>query len=304
MSVYRNIQARLEDAREGYPNPLPTLELIRENGYVPQSLNTGIPFVRENTEVRSAQNGSYDNTMYWGAATVQLIVGIAHELVPGMTDTKLEDALRAWLVPSVRARLVYRRSDDDDWRQIDIRGNTGSGMNINLIRSDFDKLSMIWKAPRGISESYGIDGAPESRLLTPATDVEAGRAYDLAHDRTYPASSLIGSNIAPNLGTAPVFPKLFIYGPCTQPRVENITTGETLEFLSSYSLASGDYLEIDFEEGTVLLNGDAGNSRYNQIDFSVSDWWQLIPGTNYVRFYPLTVADPGIARIEWRHGFY
>jgi hypothetical protein len=303
------LEARLEDARSSdTPNLLAPLELIKTNGYIPQNINLGIGAVRENAENRSNQSGTKDRTQFWGSAAVQLVVGVAKELAVGLdpydepwTDQKLEDRLRAWVVPSMRAFLIYRRDPNDAWRQVEIRGNTPSGPSIGLVRSDFDRVALAWKAPRGISESYVLEETPLASTL----DTEAGRAYDLTFNRTYPASSPIGTQPILNRGNAPTFPhRVFIYGPCAQPRIENVTTGETLEFKSTFSLTAGQYLEIDFEEGTVLLDGNPANSRYDRIDFSVSTWWQLVPGTNLCRFYPLSSTPPSIAYIKWRHGYY
>ena len=88
-----------------------------------------------------------------------------------------------------------------------------------------------------------------------------------------------------------------------QPRLENATTGKALEFDAAYSLLTGEYLVVDFKEGTVLLNGDTANSRYDQLDFSVSEWFELIPGETNLRLYPLTQSAPASALIEFRSAY-
>jgi hypothetical protein len=58
-----------------------------------------------------------------------------------------------------------------------------------------------------------------------------------------------------------------------------VTLGEVFE-LDNVTLVDGQYLEIDMDAKTVLLNGDSSLSYYNKINFTTSTWWQLQPGTN------------------------
>lgn len=62
--------------------------------------------------------------------------------------------------------------------------------------------------------------------------------------------------------------------------VENLTTGETFSMV--LDMVGGSFLDFNFNEGTVLLDGTASRSRY--VERPESTWWKLVPGDNVVRF--------------------
>ena len=76
----------------------------------------------------------------------------------------------------------------------------------------------------------------------------------------------------------------------TNATITNETTGETLTI--TYTLGSGEYLEIDFAAKTVMLNGVA--SRYYAKSVS---WRELVAGSNSVRV--TSGSGTGSASIRW-----
>ena len=303
-TILTNIDAYLEDSRlPGSAGYIPPLILSPQYGFVLQRFNPGFPEIRDVSEKRPSQNGTFDFTRYFGARAITLEVALASELQddPLVTDQVLQDQLRRWMAPDVRAYLYIRYDSADEYRRIKIRpSNLGSSLSF-LHHRDFRKVSLGWRGVDGIFESSVL----QEESLEPSVAVELGRTYDQAYDKTYAASAVIGAKTVYNNGNVSVFPLVAIYGACTQPRIENQTTGDKLEFLASYTLNAGEYLLIDFAEGTVLLNGDAANSRYDKIDFAsgISKWWSLIPGINLLRFYPLSFTTPSKALLSWRSGF-
>lgn len=305
-----NIEAWLQDTREpGAAGYLPPLYLRPEFGYVPQKLVKGFPEVRSVDDKRPSQNGTFDFTEFYGACAVNLVVALAPEIVaptvavPVWTDERLEDQINMWLSPGRRSYLYARRKPSDSLRRVLIRSSQ-RGTGINLVsNAEFGEMSLAWRGIDGVWEAAEVTQA----FLNPGSAVEAGRVYDKTYDITYPASAVIGTSNVFNAGTADTFPIVTIYGPCTGPRIENQTTGKKLEFLSSYVLAAGEFLRIDFKEGTVALNGDPSQSasRYDKIDFAggISDWWNLIPRDNLLRFYPVSYTSPSYVLIEYRHAY-
>lgn len=81
-----------------------------------------------------------------------------------------------------------------------------------------------------------------------------------------------------NVGNAASAPFFRIYGPITNPVLRNETTGEQLSL--NLVIASGDYVDIDVKNRTVLLNGTA--NRY--FNLTSAQWWYLQPGVNQVRY--------------------
>lgn len=294
----RNIAMRLEDTLlPGTPRYKAPLPLVPQNGYVPQGLTLGPLDVREQVTKRPSANGTFDYTSLYGNRAVTAVVGLAAEMVPGggVYDQDIEDALRAWTNPQTRCYLYWQRDTMRYERRILLRGGAAS-LPLQFVKSDFDIVSLAWKAPEGTSE----DSLETSSQVFPSGSIEVGRSYDLTYDRTYPDSAPLGSLTIANNGNADVLPIVTIYGPCTQPRIQNVTTGLSLEFVSGLTLSSTDYLLINFKDGTVWLNGDPTNSRYSSINFSTSSWWPIVPGVNSLRFYPLSNTYPSSAVVAIR----
>lgn len=70
-----------------------------------------------------------------------------------------------------------------------------------------------------------------------------------------------------------------ISGPVTDPRIENVSTGQTVAFVGT--VASGQTLVVSSLNRTVLLNGTT--SRYSWLVGS-SQWFDLAAGDNTIRF--------------------
>jgi len=271
------------------PYYMDNLYLTHANGFVPQSLNLGHPEVRDNSQKRANQSGTFDFTQHHGASAVQITVALAPELMETpLTETALLDKLKRWTNPYSRSYLIYREQGEVDWRKILIR-NANSNRNISLVRSEFGNVSLTFRAPKGISESYEEVTVPLS-----FNGLESGRTYDLTFDRTYPASNIIGLREVINLGSTEAYPRLRIYGPCSGFRCENVTTGKTLWFKDAFTLLANEYLVIDFEEGTVYMNGDPTNQRYSELKITEADydWWKLVCGVNMVRAVATTFTSP------------
>ena len=107
---------------------------------------------------------------------------------------------------------------------------------------------------------------------------DVGRTYDRTYDVAY-GGGQSGVEQVNNIGNFATRPVATINGPCTNPRIENVTVGRTIQV--NISLAGTDSLTIDFDKRTILLNGTA--SRYNSLDPD-SQWWDLVPGLNEVRY--------------------
>lgn len=103
-----------------------------------------------------------------------------------------------------------------------------------------------------------------------------------------------GTGNAENAGIFPVYPTARIQGPAGPLiSLQNLTTGKRL--VLNGSLASTEYLDIDFANRTVLLNGET--NRYNLVDQTQSEWWPLEAGLNSVQFFS---TDGGTASLSWR----
>lgn len=82
-----------------------------------------------------------------------------------------------------------------------------------------------------------------------------------------------------NLGNYPTPPVFEIYGPVTNPVIDNDTTGESIT-TEGLELTSTDVARIDVVNRTFEVNGV---SRPDFIDASATDWFDLVPGDNALR---------------------
>jgi hypothetical protein len=296
-----NVEMYLEDTLAPTdPGYLPPLVFQPSYGFVPQGMNQGFPEVRDNVTKRPSQDGTFDFTEFLGARSVTLNVALSPE-TSGLSERDLEDQLRRWMHPSRRSWLYVQSSGGSDFRRIYVRPSTvASSMNF-ITNRNFRTVSLSWKAANGVWEGAEL----QMEELEAGTDSETGRTYDETYDKTYPASDVVGEKTVYNYGTAPAFPIARIYGPVTQPRIENKTTNKRIIFTTGLVIAAGEYLEINFAEGTATMNGNINNSRYQFLDFAggLSEWWSLIPGANKLRFYPGTYTPPGVAIFEWRSAY-
>lgn len=120
---------------------------------------------------------------------------------------------------------------------------------------------------------------------------------------TAPAAAT-GSITFDNPGTAPVDPIIDIFGPVTNPIIENTTLGASLIFNASggVTIPAGQFLRVDFNSRRVLL---AGTSDYrSKLDLIASTWWDpniwgLTSGSNTIRLRGDSVADPAKAVVQF-----
>lgn len=89
------------------------------------------------------------------------------------------------------------------------------------------------------------------------------------------------ANVATNDGQVGAPVVIRITGACTNPRIENQTTGEFLQF-NNLVMDADDVLEIDtgFGQKKILLNGD---NAFNKLDYT-STFFNLVTGDNVIEF--------------------
>ena len=105
-----------------------------------------------------------------------------------------------------------------------------------------------------------------------------------------------GSATVANNGNGASFPIIRIYGPSTNGHVRNSTLG--VQFNIATTIATGDYVEIDLLNQTVLLNGIT-----NYIQYFTGSWWWLEPGNNSIQFNSDGNEPASFARLFWRDAY-
>lgn len=102
------------------------------------------------------------------------------------------------------------------------------------------------------------------------------------------------------VGRAIAWPVLVVNGPCTNPILTNATTGQSI--VLTYGLEAGERLVLNTHprRRSILLNGDAGASRYAALQWGPSSWWGLAPGLNDVRLSLATYSVGASLEIHYR----
>lgn len=159
-------------------------------------------------------------------------------------------------------------------------------------------LDYLYRLPTAVLQFYADDPRFYS---TPAGSAVVGLPTS-GGGLTFPAAApfvfgtvVAGGNVTlTNAGTFDSSPVVRIDGPVTNPSLQNVTTGKTLTL--TLDVPAGQYVDLDFDRRTVLLNGTA--SRYSAL-VSTSTWWDLIPGANEVQFRAVSFGA-GTATFTYR----
>lgn len=172
----------------------------------------------------------------------------------------------------------------------------------------------IWARPRkrklpiGEEFYYGIPEAAveffatDPRIYSAVSNSEVvglpsggpGASFNFTFNLSFGGVSESGTIYLTNDGTFSTPWTARIDGPVTNPSIENVLTGDTLSF--NIVVASGDYLLLNSDDRSVLLNGTA--SRYSSLDAG-SSWWELEPGSNEVKFRASTTTAATLT-LTWR----
>jgi hypothetical protein len=273
---------RLEDETLG------RLDLDVANGYVVRALDLGFPATRGVIADRVNAHGVADRTEFYGARVVAVEVAVVAP--PGERRAAL-DRLRAYAAPHRRPSLYYAE-DDGVVRRVRLRGEQ---LGWPLV-SDTVVVQLVFVAPDGVLEDE-VESMVTAWAAVSGSD--PGRAYARAYDLSYPAASTEGTSVVTNGGTENAAPVLRLHGPCENPAVANLATGEEILF-SGLALTAEQFVEVDVREATVRLNGRADQSLYGRMDLARSSLFWLAPGENPIRYSPANFGTPSRAEVIFR----
>lgn len=148
-------------------------------------------------------------------------------------------------------------------------------------------------------DPYVLSTSEASLVITPGANAgELGIPNPITNPITS-ALNVTAQQFVVNQGDAPSWPRVRIDGPITNPELLNNTTGLRVRIV--YTLAAGEWLDVFFDRGAIMLNGVA--DRYSALDFSQSTWWQVGSGINDIRLFAAAFAAGAQATIYWRHAW-
>jgi len=262
-----------------------------------RKFDPGHPTVREVVDPIPGAHGTQDYTQFFGSRVLTL----EFQIYPPWADQtvtrrQIIDNLRSLCNPVLRPYLVEEMNGEEA-RRIMLRPDTMT-MPYELPHTNAVQMSFI--APTGLWES-----AIETMVSLPAAGVEApglGRTYDRTYPVSYPAKEPSGTGYVTNTGNINAYPTLRIRGPFTALTVGNITTGKDLE-LPYYGISAGEWLDIDLKNHTIYENGNPSTTKYDEVDWEMSDWWDLVPGVNLLKFTPAGYTGDTALEVTFRHAW-
>ena len=244
------------------------------------TVDKGHPAIREDVEDSPDADGTDDYTERFGAAAVTLTL----RLYQAGTTRALIDSLGMYCHPARRPWLVV---SDDEWstpRRVKLRADQLS-KPIEAGKGPVREVQAAWKAPHGVWETR------DPVALTVPVDIPSsvGRTYPRTHPWHYEPTAASGAQTTVNPGNTESHFTAKLYGPITAPSLVNTLTGQAITFSNALVLGAGEYVQIDTRVRTAFLLGDPFVGRLGHVDYPNTNWWQMQPGVQDLRY---TGSDP------------
>ena len=248
------------------------------------------PSVRSADRVVSLRNGLHPGDDYYEGRFITLSTFIA-ERTPATMNTKRTALMAAFAGGHAETPLVFQ-----------VPGVAGGGERRVYVRPRRAKFRADVEYGAGMSSDVFqlfatdpriYDNTETVRVLTLPSATGTGLTWPL----TWPLDWGIAQSdsvFVNNQGNFDAPATFRVDGPVTNPRIENLTLNKTLAI--DITVNAGEYLELDTDARTVLLNGSA--SRYSSLT-QQSAWWVLEPGPNEIRFRAAT-ATAATMTLTWR----
>lgn len=250
-----------------------------------------MPGVRAGDLVVAGRDGSRGGTDYLESRTITVTV-----VVFGDTEAEFRAnvaALRAAFQPTRAATKLLRFKigglADDEIARVECRVRAASMPIVSDWFNGVAEAVVQLVAPDPLV--YGDTLHSETTTL-PTT--EGGLEFPVEFPITFGAVSTGGRIVAENAGTWETGALIRLDGPATTPRVENVTTGQTIEL--DMTIVDGDFVVIDTAARTIMLNGTS--SRYSTLTAD-SEWFMLQPGDNELTFRA-PVSSAATMTVAWR----
>ena len=245
----------------------------------------GSPDVRLTTVDRPQDHGQFDGPTFFGSRTITL-AGSAIAL----------DRTTALLARDIVASICWDPSQlytlqvtepGRPTRQADVRLNAATKV------SGVNEVAFDWQIQLKAPDPRRYDATETVITLYPPTGAVGGVTVPFTVPLVLSTTGLSTSTAtAVNAGTVATRPVVTLTGPLVDPQIANLTAGKTLSFV--LTIASGDYVTVDFDRRTVLLNGTA--SRSSALT-STAAWWELPPGSSDLQ----VTAGGGDGSVEIRY---
>lgn len=283
----------LTDPSSGY-----TVPIMSRDGVTATGIDASAP-ARGVVESRVGARGGVDTTRFVDAGVLSLTM----ILWPGLTQTPeaFLDEIAPLLDPRLRPALVV---SNDAWpngsRRVLVRFDS---MSKPQAGPDSWPVQINWTVPAACWE----DAAPTTATINAFIAASTGLVIDVpglvvtSAGYTMPATTSVAPQQVISPGKIPSQWTALIYGPCTGPKLANDTAQATIEFTDDVSLDVGEYLLVDSQAQTALLNGETDVT--GSLNFSTLTWWLMQQGLNVIRYYPTSAGAGANVQITFRGAY-
>jgi hypothetical protein len=255
---------------------------------------------RAATADRVAAHGTVDTTRYLSDAAVSLALTL-YQPAAGGSMRALWDEIAALLDPALRPLLIV---DDDEWdgpRQITVRFDSATKPRGDTGRWN---VQVSWRAPDPVWESVAQAEYVMNVYLTVFAGVMlvASDGARVTDHGLYCTPQLSAPSARITNGSQQAHWQARLYGPCSAPKLRNLTAGASLGFTGSLVLGPGDFVLLDSRSQTAVRASD-GADVTSWLDFGASDWWTLARGDSYFRYTAQSASAGAAADITFRAAY-
>ena len=150
-----------------------------------------------------------------------------------------------------------------------------------------------------------IFGASLKTATTATADPTGGTGsfkFPVKYPAAYGASTYSVTSNANNEGDISVYPVgINIYGPCSNPRITNTTTGEYIELTATTLSSASNVLRIAYDKDTIRIELDGVNVLAQVTN--TSTLFKLRPGGNVITLTGASVSAGAYAEVVYRDGY-
>ena len=271
-------------------------------GYFCTSLDLGTPDVRAVTSSLPDRDGTYDGTRFMGARAVTAAISAINGA--GAQIDAVAASFGPYMAPNVRPVLHY---------VLDRPGAVERTMTLRpagyawKVEGDAERdIQLSWVAPDPLAYD------PTQKTATGWTGYgSAGRTYNRTYPLAYPAGSVAPSSaVIQSPGDVGVRPLLRIFGPITAATLNGFITATpsrywSFVFLPSFTIAAGQYVDIDNAGRTVRIAGDPARSVLASVDWTQSSWLYVPPAPASASISMSGGSTSAITQVEalWQDGY-
>ena len=219
-----------------------------------------------------------------------------------------------WLNPASKAdtsalgalRAATPLDATEQWLAVQLHGETLiSPVRVNQRVVPTDRQLALY----GVAKASLQFIATDPRRYTPAVQAaastvpqpESGLVWPLTWPLAWGAPGSTGNVQVTNAGNTATHPVITFTGPCVNPQLSNVTTGQLIGY--NLALAASDVLTVDTGTGQVLLNGNA-NRRYTAMPgAALEEAFTLPAGVSSLAFRPTSGSLPASVKVAWRSAY-